>query len=510
MNPHKTVKRKPNAWRIRTPNLVRVAAFFGTLPGILFLSGCVAPTRVAKPAITPPPSWNSAGAEAGQSPSGDLSEWWKQFGDHDLSDLIGRALKNNTSLRSARARLREARAQRNLAAANLRPSLTASPSSTGEKSSPANASTNVFSAALDASWEPDVFGSGHSSLRAATADLATSVGDLENTQVSLVAEVASDYVALRSYQARLEIENRNEASQSQTLQLTQWRAQAGLVSSIDVEQARSNLEQTRASIPSLETSAAESEHRLSILLGLNPGALQQQLAATAPIPSVPDTVAVGIPADTLRQRPDVRAAEQKIVAETARLRVQEAARYPSFSLSGSFGIEQLLTGTSSAGVTAGSTVAALAGATTILASATGSITQTLFDGGRIRSQIESQNAVQEQAVVSYEATVLTALEDVENALVSLRKNRERLAALNQAAESARNAAVLAQNRYTAGLIDFQTVLDTERTALTIEDSVAQTQADRTTALIQLYKALGGGWSPATVTVSSSGTQGNRS
>ncbi|MFZ0440362.1 MAG: TolC family protein, partial [Candidatus Sulfotelmatobacter sp.] len=173
-------------------------------------------------------------------------------------------------------------------------------------------------------------------------------------------------------------------------------------------------------------------------------------------------------------------------------------------------IEQLLTGTSSAGVTAGSTVAALAGATTILASATGSITQTLFDGGRIRSQIESQNAVQEQAVVSYEATVLTALEDVENALVSLRKNRERLAALNQAAESARNAAVLAQNRYTAGLIDFQTVLDTERTALTIEDSVAQTQADRATALIQLYKALGGGWSPATVTVSSSGTQGNRS
>ena len=480
------------------------------LLGGLFLSGCVAPTRAARPAITPPPSWNSAGAEAAQSPSGDLSEWWKQFGDHNLSDLIARALKNNTSLRSARARLREARAQRNLAAANLRPSLTASPSATGEKSSPASASSDVFSAAFDASWEPDVFGSAHSSLRAATADLATSVGDLENTQVSLVAEVASDYVALRSYQARLEIANRNAASQSQTLQLTQWRAQAGLVSSIDVEQALSNLEQTRASIPSLETSAAESEHRLSILLGLNPGALQQQLAATAPIPCVPDTVAVGIPAQTLRQRPDVRAAEQKIVAETARLRVQEAARYPSFTLSGSFGIEQLLTGNSSLGVTAGSTVAALAGATTILASATGSITQTLFDGGRIRPKIESQSTVQEQAVVSYEATVLTALEDVENALVSLRNNRDRLASLNQAAESARNAAVLAQNRYTAGLIDFQTVLDTERTALTIEDSVAQTQADRTTALIQLYKALGGGWSPAAVAVSSSGTQGNGS
>jgi outer membrane protein TolC len=216
---------------------------------------------------------------------------------------------------------------------------------------------------------------------------------------------------------------------------------------------------------------------------------------------------VGIPAETLRQRPDVRAAEQKIVAETARLWQKDAARYPTFSLSGSFILEQLLGGTA-LGVVTGSTFTSLTANTTATGSGLGSITQTFFDRGRIRQQIEIQNAVQEQAVISYESTVLTALKDVENALVSFQNSRQRLQALNQASEAARNAAQLAHNRYSAGLIDFQTVLDTERTALTIEDSVAQTQADRTTALIQLYKALGGGWQ-ADATIVNPGKQGNQ-
>jgi multidrug efflux system outer membrane protein len=305
----------------------------------------------------------------------------------------------------------------------------------------------------------------------------------------------------------LEIARQNEASQAETLQLTEWRAQAGLVSSIDVEQARSNLEQTRATVPTLETSAAQSKHELSVLLGLSPGALNRQLAATTRIPSAPDTLVVGIPAATLRQRPDVRAAEQKIVAETARLWQKDAARYPTFSLSGSFILEQLLGGTA-VGVVTGSTFTSLTASTTTSESGLGSIAQTLFDRGRIRQQIEIQNAVQEQAVISYESTVLTALKDVENALVSFQNSRQRLQALNQASEAARNAAQLAHNRYSAGLIDFQTVLDTERTALTIEDSVAQTQADRTNALIQLYKALGGGWQ-ADATIVTPAKQGNQ-
>jgi outer membrane protein, multidrug efflux system len=486
---------------------LRASVVIALLTSALLLSGCVR-ARPAQPEIVAPPSWNSAGPDTLQSPTGDLSQWWTRLRDPVLSDLIARALKKSTSLRTAQANLREASAERNLAAANRFPTITGMVSGSGSKSNSAGSSTgNTVAAELDASWDPDAFGAKRQALRAADADLATSAADLESTRVSLIAEVATDYVDLRSYQTRLEIARRNEASQAETLQLTEWRAQAGLVSSIDVEQARSNLEQTRATIPTLGTSAAQSKHELSVLLGLTPGALNTQLATTAPIPSVPDTLMVGIPAETLRQRPDVRAAEQKIVAETARLWEKDAARYPMFSLSGSFILEQLLGGTA-VGVVTGSMLTSLTANTTITGSGLGSITQTLFDRGRIRQQIEIQNTVQEQAVISYESTVLAALKDVENALVSFQNNRQRLQALNQASKAARDAARLAQNRYSAGLIDFQTVLDTERTALTIEDSVAQTQADRTTALIQLYKALGGGWQ-ADTTVVTARKQGNQ-
>lgn len=487
--------------------MLRTMSIVAPLASALLCSGC-ARTRPAQPEIVAPPSWSAAGPDTVQSPTGDLSQWWTRLGDPVLSDLIAQALKKNTSLRTARANLREARAERNYAAANRYPTVTGTVSGSGSKSNSAGSSgENTFSAELDASWDPDVFGAKRQALRAADADLATSAADLQSAQVSLIAEVATDYVDLRSYQTRLEIARRNEASQAETLQLTGWRAQAGLVSSIDVEQARSNLEQTRATIPTLETSAAQSKHELGVLLGLSPGALNPRLAATAPIPSAPDTLMVGIPAETLRQRPDVRAAEEKIVAETARLWQKDAARYPTFSLSGSFILEQLL-GRTGLGVVTGGTLTSLTASTSTTESGSGSITQTFFDRGRIRQQIEIQNAVQEQAVISYESTVLTALKDVENALVSFQNSRQRLQALNQASEAARNAAQLAHNRYSAGLIDFQTVLDTERTALTIEDSVAQTQADRTSALIQLYKALGGGWQ-ADATIVSPGKQGNQ-
>jgi outer membrane protein, multidrug efflux system len=464
--------------RARMPprTMLRTMSIVALLVSALLCGGCVR-TRPAQPEIVVPPSWSSAGTDTAQSPTGDLSQWWTRLGDPVLSDLIAQALKKNTSLRTAQANLREARAERNYAAANRFLTITGTASGSGSASnSPGGSGGNVFSAELDTSWDPDVFGAKRQALRAADADLATSAADLQNARVSLIAEVATDYVDLRSYQTRLEIARRNEASQAETLQLTEWRAQAGLVSSIDVEQARSNLAQTRATIPTLETSAAQSKHELSVLLGLSPGALNTQLAATAPIPS-------------------------------ARLWQKNAARYPTFSLSGSFILEQLLGGTA-AGVVTGSTLTSLTANTTTTGSGLGSITQTLFDRGRIRQQIEIQNAVQEQAVISYESTVLTALKDVENALVSFQNSRERLEALNQASEAARNAEQLAHNRYSAGLIDFQTVLDTERTALTIEDSVAQTQADRTTALIQLYKALGGGWQ-ADSTIVTSGKQGNQ-
>jgi len=416
---------------------------------------------------------------------GDLSQWWQRLNDPLLSGLIDEALQASPDLRTAQARLREARARRTVAAAGQYPNVTASGGASRSQSSEevgSGETRNFFSAGFDASWELDVFGGVRRSVEAAEADLASSLASLEDTRVSLASEVALNYVEVRTRQILLGIARDNLASQSETLQLTEWRAQAGLVSSQDVEQARSNREQTRAQIPLLETSLAEAEHALDILLGKTPGTLHARLAAPGALPVLPDQIAVGIPADTLRQRPDVRAAERRLAAETARVGVAEAARYPSFNLSGSIGLEAL-------------TFGALGSSDAVASSLFAGIAGPLFDAGRLRAQVEIQDAVREQAQVAYEQTVLVALLDVENALVALVRNRERVEALASAVESVRNAAQLERQRYSAGLIDFQSVLDSERSVLLLEESLASARANGVQALIRLYKALGGGWSP---------------
>jgi len=454
----------------------------------LGLAGCAAvgPDYVP-PATDVPAGWSrldtSSQPLTRADAPGDLSQWWQSLNDPLLSQLIAEALQASPDLRSAQARLREARARRTVAAAARFPSVAVSGNARRSRSSEETGSgdaRNSFSAGFDASWEIDVFGGVRRGVEAAEADLESTVANLDNTRVSLASEVALNYVEVRALQTRLGIARANLASQSETLQLTDWRAQAGLVSSQDVEQARSNREQTRAQIPSLETSLAESEHGLDILLGRAPGALHARLAATGELPAVPAQIAVGIPADTLRQRPDVLAAERKLAAETARVGVAEAARYPSFTLSGSIGLEAL-------------TLSALGNSGAATSSLLAGITSPVFNAGRLRAQVEIQDAVREQAQVTYEQVVLTALQEVENALVALARNRERVEALAIAAESARNAAQLAQQRYSAGLIDFQSVLDTERSVLSAEDSLASSRADGVLALIRLYKALGGGW-----------------
>jgi NodT family efflux transporter outer membrane factor (OMF) lipoprotein len=474
-------------------NPPRLARLLVMLAG-LGLAGCAAVgPHYVPPATEVPAGWNRLDAStqpvASADAPGDLSQWWRRLDDPLLSELIDEALLASPDLRSAQARLREARARRLVAAAGRYPSVTAAGAASRSESSAeagSGATRNVLSAGFDASWELDVFGGVRRGVEAAAADLESSVASLHDTRVSLASEVALNYVEVRAQQTRIGIARANLASQSETLQLTDWRAQAGLVSSQDVEQARSNREQTRAQIPSLETSLAEAEHRLDILLGQAPGTLHARLAAAGDLPAVPDRIAVGIPADTLRQRPDVRAAERRLAAETARVGVAEAARYPAFNLAGSIGLEAL-------------TLGALGNSGAATSSLFAGITGPIFDAGRLRSQVEIQGAVREQAQVAYEQAVLTALQEVENALVALARNRERVEALANAAESARNAAHMAQQRYSAGLIDFQSVLDTERSVLSIEDSLASARADGVLALIRLYKALGGGWSQETET-----------
>lgn len=467
---------------------------------LFMLGGCatVGPDYVA-PTLAVPSAWSRASELGGSGltqRTENLAQWWQNLDDPILTDLVDRALKSSLDLRAAQARLREARARRGLAGANRFPTVTAVASGSRNKSSAeagGGATRSLYSAAFDASWEPDIFGGTRRAIEAAQADLEASEAGLQATQVSLAAEVGLNYVEVRSFQARRAIAESNLAAQSETLQLIEWRAQAGLASSLEVEQSRANREQTRAQIHALETGLAEAEHRLAILLAQAPGSLHETPATPAAMPKVPAQVMVGIPADTLRQRPDVHAAERTLAAETARVGVRTADLYPSLVLSGSIGLEALSLG-------------ALGGdaATRSLAA---NLLATVFDGGRLRRQVEIQSAVQEQALVNYEATVLTALEDVENALAALANSRKRQEALAGAAEAARNAALLARQRYASGLIDYQTVLDTERSVLSVEDSLASAEAEQVSALVSLYKALGGGWSVASESPAETGQQG---
>ena len=433
--------------------------------------------------VAVPSAWNAAAVSVAADPV-TLARWWRQLGDPQLERLVDAALTAAPDLRAAQARLRQSRAARDLAVANLWPSLGASAgatrSRTGTDIGGSGKSQTLYTAGFDASWEPSIFGGLRDAAAGAEADTAAMAATLESTRASLAAEVALEYVTLRASQRRLEIARANVASQAETLQITEWRELAGLVTRLDVEQARTNLEQTRASIPALDYERNAAENRLALLTGQVPGALREVLKEARPLPTPPEAIAVGIPADTLRQRPDVQAAEFTLKAEIARTAEREADRYPSLTLSGSFGWKAL-------------SVSALGGSDTLVRSLAASLAGTLFDGGRIRSRIAVQSAVQEQALIAWEKSVLTALEDVENAMSAYASGRARVDARRSAATAAANAAELARIQYQAGKTDFQNVLETERTLLTAQDNLASAEADVLTAVIQLYKALGGGW-----------------
>jgi len=449
------------------------------------LSACttMTPRTVAEEAVMIPDTWTES-FETPQPtvPSLDqLAQWWQRFNDPLLTGLVERALAANTDVLSAQGALRQARAQRDVTAAGLQPTLDLSAS--GQRARPAGGSaSNQFQSGVDASWEPDIFGQTRYGVVAADEDIRASGASLGDVRISVAAEVALAYVDLRGNQLRLDIARQNLANQEEILQLTRWREQAGLVTSLDVEQARTSVEQTRARIPPLEASIVNSMNSLAILTGQVPGTLHAMLSgpSAAMIPQPGGSLALNLPAETLRQRPDVRSAEYQVNAAVARLWQAERARYPSFRLSGSLGLSAM-------------TLGALGNSGTVTSALLGSISLPLFDGGARRAQIAVQDAVLEQAYAGYTATLLSAIGDVENALVALRTSRDYLGNLTSAVEAASNAALLAQHNYASGLVDFQVVLDTQQTRLNVEDSAASATSELAANHIQLYKALGGGW-----------------
>ncbi len=457
------------------------------------MGACGRGATYRKPDLRIPGSWDSDGATVGAGirtdEAGDLSAWWRRLNDPVLSGLIQEALGSNMDLLKSVARLREARERRVMAEAARKPTVSGSGSAGTRLSSNLEGrteNTNSLAAGLDASWELDVFGGVSGAIDAAVADVEVVEAETHGVRVSLAAEVGLAYVEFRSVRLRLAIFEKSTALQEETLQLLRLRNDSGLDNAQELEQAISQLEQTRAQLPVLQLSASEAVYRLDLLLGLSPGSTRARLAGEADLPRIPATIAIGIPAEVLRRRPDIRAAERKLVAETAREGVARAQLYPSFKLSGSFGVEMLL-----------------GNGTSAFLSLLGGITVPLFDGGRLRAQLRLQTAVCDQALLAYRQVILTALREVQGAVSTLTRQRERKETLTRALEAARRADELARQRFTAGVIDFQPVLDTGRSLLTLEDSLATTRAAEVNALIQLYKALGGGWSPA----SSSGQAG---
>jgi len=447
---------------------------------MLALSGCASVTPQGSQSldVEVPASWSGVDVPSTVSAE-SLAQWWRHFDDPMLGALVTQAMRTNTSVENAQAVLQQARALRDLAAAALWPTLNGSASA--QRGSAGGHSTgSILQAGVNANWLPDVFGANRSALDASVATVEAKFASLGDTQVGIAAEVGLNYILLRSAQARLAIASDNLASQQETLQITQWRQQAGLVTSIEAEQARAAVEQTRALLPTLQTSIDQTRHSLAVLTGQPPAALSSLLAATRPVPQANDDLALSIPAETLRQRADVRAAEYLVTAARARVEQADAARFPSFALGGSIGLNAATLGTLSNGA---SVVSAL------LASAT----LPIFDGGAARAQVRSQQAALEQARVAYKTTVLTALKEVEDALIALRSDRQRLLSLRDAADAAGNAAQMARQRFSSGLVDFQIVLETQRTQFATQDGVASASADVSADYVRLFKALGGGW-----------------
>jgi NodT family efflux transporter outer membrane factor (OMF) lipoprotein len=460
---------------------------------VLAFTGCAVGPDYVAPQISAPQAWH-ADLRSGATPQPvdpqTLASWWTTLNDPTLASLIDRAVRRNLDLKKARARVREARARRGISQAELFPTLSATGSVTYSRGSgnlsTAQASVAVperesYAIGLDAGWEVDVFGGVRRSVEAATADLQASGEDLRNVLVSLLGEVALNYIEVRTFQGRLAVAEANLAAQAESRTLAAVRLEVGLTTALDVEQATYNLESTRAQIPTLQSGLEEAKNRLAILLGEPPGAVHADLAERRPIPVPPLEVAVGVPADLLRRRPDVRQAERKVAAQTAQIGVATAELYPKFSLVGSIGLSALdltnLFSASSRAFSVGPTMS-----------------WRLFEAGAIRKNIEVQSALQEQALIQYEATVLTALEEVENALVAFVEEQRRREALRDATRAAERAVALAQAQYGAGMVDFRSVLDAQRSLLSLQDQLAQSEGAVTSNVVRVYKALGGGWS----------------
>ncbi len=460
----------------------------------LLAPACVVGPNYHPAKVNVPGQWAGLSADSKSNPSvatgdaGAITEWWQGFHDQELDSLISQAALSNLSVQEAQSRIRQAREAGKIAGAGLWPNVNASGSFTssntaltGTSAAAAGSSTrNLFQAGLDAAWELDFFGGVRRSVESANANTQATVEDSRDVLVSLTAEVALNYVGLRGTQRQIAIARENLEAQKQTAQLTHKRFDVGFASRLDVANAEAQVATTQAQIPALEATAQQTIYNLSVLLGREPQSLIAELSPEGTIPPPPPVVPVGIPSDLLERRPDIRRAEAQVHAATAQIGVAKAELFPQFSLTGSAGGQSLTSGS----------LGSLAGK---FWSAGPALTLPIFNAGRIRANIRLQTAAQEQAVLAYRQTVLTALQEVESALIAYTKDQQQRSALADAVKSNGTAVDLSTRLYTAGQGEFLNVLTAQRSLYATQDALVQSDRTIDTDLIALYKALGGGW-----------------
>ncbi len=476
-------------WAVKLPGFYPVWSL-----AFLLLSSCMVGPDYVRPATETATQWLEAEDRRLNTTSANDQTWWKSFNDPVLNQLIDRAYLENLNIRIAGVRVLEARAQLGIAIGNIYPQnqqLTGSLSKVhlSERASQA-AFSKIFDYAqtqlgLTASWEIDFWGKFRRAIESADAGFQAAVADYNNALVSLTADVAHAYITIRTLEKRLSIARQNVDTQKESLNIAEIRYNGGTTSERDVEQARTVLANTQASIPTLEIGLRQQQNALSVLLGASPGRISGLLAGTAQIPAPPAQVAVGIPAELLRRRPDVRHAEWQAAAQSASIGVTKAALYPALSLTGTFGLLSSDVGSFALGdVFLWNSRTANFGP---------ALQWNIFNYGQITNQVRVQDARLQGLLISYQNTVLSAQREVEDNLVAFLRSQERAQSLGESTAAAQRSLDLATLQYRQGITDFTTVLTAQQALLSEQDSLANTLGDISNNLVGVYRALGGGW-----------------
>ena len=449
----------------------------------LILTGCAVGPNYRRPATPEPPAFANASGISTKDVQFNTT-WWRSFNDPLLERLVEKASTNNLDLRLAQSRLREARALWTEARFDFVPTVRSDARYEKFQLSEDVAGLRerrgeLYRAGFDATWELDLWGAVRRNVQAARATVESVEATRDDVLVSLRAEVAINYLELRGRQAQLDVSGRNATNQSETLKLAETLRDGGQGNQLDVARARSQLNSTLAAIPPLEAGVENASHRIAVLCGQPPAALRNELYPPAALPSGPTERAVGNPAEMLRRRPDVRVAERSLAAATARIGVETADLFPRVTLNGNVALEA----SSFSGLTSPGADAYSFGPR---------ITWAALDLGRVRQRIRAADARAEGALAIYEQTVLLALEETENSLVTLGRERQRLGYLRESERAAAEAVALVRQRYRDGIADFLGVLDAERTLLGLQEQLVTSETRAATSLVAVYKALGGG------------------